>query len=653
MTIDALSPARPAPQIAPGTRLNGIYEVDGPLASGGMGEVYRGHAIQTGHPVAIKVIRADLAENAAAMALFRKEAAALHNLHHEAIVRYYVFTVDPVINRFYLAMDFVDGPALSDRLASGPLPFEAVRLLQRRLAAGLQAAHERGVVHRDLSPDNVIIRDGDVARATLIDFGIARSTRVEDGTVIGSGFAGKLNYVSPEQLGLFGGEVTAKSDIYSLGLVLAEALTGRALDMGGSHAEILEKRQHVPDLSHVDARLRPLLEAMLQPNPADRPASMAAVASWPESSPVSPRPQIEDRTARGRRGDPMSKPSSSRSGPAAAKPRRGAVLAAVLGGTALGAVALTVLLLREPASDTRPPPPALESATPAAVPPPPGETDPTPSVPPTVPPGADLSPPAPPVPPRADLPPLAPPRADLPPPASPPAPSGGPDRPTETAGLALPPASVGARPPTRAEQVTRFIKDYPGGDCFFISPLAVSDNAASIEAFGAEIPPFRALDQEFQRAHGFEAEIGLRQVTAAQCPAVTFLDRLRAGETPRPRLELGASNLRNGGTLTGAVEHAPGEKVALLLVADDGSVRSIPAEATSGSRLRFSTTISRGDVTSPRPQMVVAIASAQPLPSLRAGKLPAADQLFPRLIAEAGPAARTLSAASGYVRLER
>jgi predicted Ser/Thr protein kinase len=275
-------------RLAPGTRLNGIFEIDQRIASGGMGEIYRGHAIETGDPVAIKVMRTDLADNAMAMALFRKEASALHNIHHEAIVRYYVFSNDPGTGRLYLAMEFVDGQPLSDLLRRGPLGFEAVRVLQERLAAGLNAAHQHGIVHRDLSPDNVLITAGDLAKAKIIDFGIARSTRGGDGTIIGSGFAGKYNYVSPEQLGLFGGDVTAKSDIYSLGLVLAECLAGRPIDMGGTQFEVLEKRRVVPDLRAVDPRFRPLLEKMLQPNPADRPDSMAAVAAWrpgPETPP--------------------------------------------------------------------------------------------------------------------------------------------------------------------------------------------------------------------------------------------------------------------------------------------------------------------------------------------------------------------------------
>jgi serine/threonine protein kinase len=288
MTSDAPSFAS-WQRVSAGTRLNGIYEIDQPIAAGGMGEVYKGHVIETGDPVAIKLMLPELAENQAAMTLFRKEASALHHVHHDAIVRYYVFTVEPVLRRPYLAFEFVDGRTLSNILHDGgPLTFEAARTLLHRLASGLQAAHEHNIVHRDMSPDNVMIPYSDVARAKIIDFGIARSN--QHGTVIGSGFAGKFSYVSPEQLGLFGGDVTPKSDIYSLGLVTVESLTGQPLDMGGSHLDVIEKRRKVPDLGAIDMRIRPLLEKMLQPDPAQRPESMAAVAAWSlGAAPSAPR----------------------------------------------------------------------------------------------------------------------------------------------------------------------------------------------------------------------------------------------------------------------------------------------------------------------------------------------------------------------------
>ena len=186
MTVSGAETARRA---QPGTQLNGVYEIEDLIAVGGMGEVYKGRAIQTGDAVAIKTIRPDLAQNQAALSLFRKEAAALHNLYHEALVRYYVFSVDPQIGSPYLAMEYVDGEPLSDVLKRGALGYEAVRLLQRRLADGLRAAR-LGIVHRDISPDNVILPAGQVGRAKIIDFGIARSTLLGDVTVIGGGVGG-------------------------------------------------------------------------------------------------------------------------------------------------------------------------------------------------------------------------------------------------------------------------------------------------------------------------------------------------------------------------------------------------------------------------------------------------------------------------------
>ncbi|TPO11136.1 serine/threonine-protein kinase [Mesorhizobium sp. B1-1-5] len=261
-----------------GTQLSGIYELDERIASGGMGEVYRGHNIQTGDHVAIKIVLPEFARDQTILSLFRKEASILNHLSHDAVVRYHVFTIDPGIGRPYLAMEFVDGQSLFDIMRRGPMPGEDVRRLCHRLASGLAAVHKAGAVHRDLSPDNIILPGGQVERAKIIDFGIARSATVGGETLIGGKFAGKYNYVSPEQLGLYGGEVSEQSDIYSLGLVLAAALLGKPLDMSGSQYEVIEKRRTVPNLSDIDPDFRELIEAMLQPDPCDRPASMAEIA---------------------------------------------------------------------------------------------------------------------------------------------------------------------------------------------------------------------------------------------------------------------------------------------------------------------------------------------------------------------------------------
>ncbi|TIL76889.1 MAG: serine/threonine protein kinase [Mesorhizobium sp.] len=263
---------------AVGTQLSGIYELDERIAFGGMGEVYRGHNIQTGDHVAIKIVLPEFARDQTILSLFRKEATILNHLSHDAVVRYHVFTIDPGIGRPYLAMEFVDGQSLFDIMGRGPMPTEDVRKLCHRLASGLSAVHQAGAIHRDLSPDNIILPGGRVDRAKIIDFGIARSATVGGETLIGGKFAGKYNYVSPEQLGLYSGDVSEQSDIYSLGLVLAAALRGKPIDMGGSQYEIVEKRRTVPDLSDIDADFREIVEAMLQPDPQDRPISMADIA---------------------------------------------------------------------------------------------------------------------------------------------------------------------------------------------------------------------------------------------------------------------------------------------------------------------------------------------------------------------------------------
>ena len=282
---------RPAARsMRPGTRLNNVYEIERLVAQGGMGEVYRGFNIQTGDPVAIKMIRPEFASDPEILDLFRREASILHSFTNDAIVRYFVFSVDPQLERAYLAMEFVEGPSLKKRLGSGPLPLAEVRILQKRVASALEAAHAHGVVHRDISPDNLIMPDGDVRSAKVIDFGIARARRAGEATILGGGFAGKLNYASPEQLGLAGADVTAKSDIYSFGLVLAEALLGRPIDMAGSQAEMVDKRRVVPaELAWIDPTMRPLLQAMLQPLTENRPSSMAEVAAWEPPAPTAAR----------------------------------------------------------------------------------------------------------------------------------------------------------------------------------------------------------------------------------------------------------------------------------------------------------------------------------------------------------------------------
>jgi serine/threonine protein kinase len=580
--------------VSAGTRLNGIYEIDRMIGVGGMGEVYKGHEIQTGTTVAIKMLLPEMAENEAALGLFRREASALHYLMHEAIVRYFVFTVEPILQRPYLAMEFVDGRSLAEMLEQGPLTFEALQRLMRRVASGLNAAHERGIIHRDVSPDNIIVPQSDVARAKIIDFGIARSTQRGDATIIGTGFAGKHSYVSPEQVGLFGGDVTAKSDIYSFGLVLFYALTGQKLDMGGTQFQLVEKRRRVPDLGAVDARIRPLLQKMLQPDPKDRP-TMAEIESWSVGSPRKlPSTRVE-RTEVVALVQPGVNPTRPwiRYGVIAA------VAPLLIGGSG---VAYYKYVWSVPVGVSSQPVAPLNQGPLAPRPPAPGPLP-----------------------------------TDVPK-----------DRP-----------ATAPRPPAensnRSDVVRRFIQQYDGGDCFFITPVAIGASDAVVEGFGASTAPFDLLDRTFKKSQGFEASIGIRLVTPPQCPAVTFLNRLRVDGSRAPRISLASVKLRRGEALAGNVENFANRVVELLLVADDGQVQNISYLLKPGTdALSFSLDVARSDTTpgSNVPQLLMAVTTPRVLDSLRQPRPTPADQFFLQVLSEAQRANVTMNASARYFMIQ-
>jgi serine/threonine protein kinase len=285
-----IATAEPASgEIRPGTVLFGAYEVVEMLGRGGMGAVYRARHLSLGGERAIKVIRPELSHERAALELFIREARALLEVQHDAVVRCHDLLRDEA-GRVVLVMEMVEGVPLSERLHEGPLAPDEVRALRDRLGAGLAAAHQRGVIHRDLSPDNVLLPDGRAERAKLIDFGIAKEIARGDAT-IAAGFKGKLAYASPEQLGLFGGRVDTRSDLYSLGLVLLEAASGERLPMGRTLAEAIDTRRGPPPVpAGIPADLRREIEPLLAPDPADRPYT-----AEPSAAEALPPPRVEPR----------------------------------------------------------------------------------------------------------------------------------------------------------------------------------------------------------------------------------------------------------------------------------------------------------------------------------------------------------------------
>ncbi|WP_156678368.1 serine/threonine-protein kinase [Sphingomonas profundi] len=276
-TFTPMAPRTGGAGIQIGDVLNHIFEVKRFIARGGMGEVFEGVNVNSDEPVAIKVILPAMAADPNVQAMFRKEARTLTRLSHPALVQYRVLAQEPQLGVLYIVTEFIEGRNLSDVLGELSPGVADLRGLTRRLAEGLRAAHALGAIHRDMSPDNVLLEHGRLDRARIIDFGIAKDLDPGQKTIIGDGFAGKLGYVAPEQLGDFDREVGPWSDVYSLGLVILAVALGRNVDMGTTFVGAIDKRRTGADLSDAPAELRPILEQMLRADPARRLRSMDEV----------------------------------------------------------------------------------------------------------------------------------------------------------------------------------------------------------------------------------------------------------------------------------------------------------------------------------------------------------------------------------------
>ena len=234
-----------------GTRL-GPYEVIAPVGAGGMGEVYRARDSRLGRDVAVKVLPSHLSESTEARARFEREARVISGLNHPHICVLHDLGRQGEVD--YLVMELVEGESLAERIARGPLPAAEVLRLGAEIADALDRAHRSGIVHRDLKPGNVMLsRSG----AKLMDFGLARESRLRGVlSTPGSGpgavsqsptvaapltaegaFVGTSYYMSPEQLE--GREADARSDLWALGCVLYEMVTGRRAYEGSTPASLI------------------------------------------------------------------------------------------------------------------------------------------------------------------------------------------------------------------------------------------------------------------------------------------------------------------------------------------------------------------------------------------------------------------------------
>lgn len=260
-----------------GDVLNHMYEVRRFIARGGMGEVFEGANVISDERVAIKVMLPALAADPTVIMLFRREAQTLTRLNHQAVVQYRVLAQEPELGVLYIVTEYIDGTNLSALLGKIRPTSEELAALLRRLASGLAAAHALGAIHRDISPDNVLLDDGKLTQAKIIDFGIAKDLDPGTATIVGDGFAGKLGYVAPEQLGDYDRELGPWTDVYSLGLLILAVARGRDLGLGGSLVDAVDKRRAGLDLEAIPAELRPVLDRMTRPVPSERYQSMTEV----------------------------------------------------------------------------------------------------------------------------------------------------------------------------------------------------------------------------------------------------------------------------------------------------------------------------------------------------------------------------------------
>jgi len=274
VSFDSIDNAR----FVPGAIVAERYRIVGLLGRGGMGEVYRADDLKLGQPVALKFLPENLSQDGVALARFHREVRIARQVSHRNVCR--VYDIGEVNGQQFLSMEFIRGEELSSLLRRiGRLPSDKAVEISRQICAGLAAANENGVLHRDLKPANVMIDENGNARIT--DFGLAGLA--EDFRGEGA-IEGTPAYMSPEQIK--GQELTVKSDIYSLGLVLYEIFTGKKAFVANTLPELIKLRKSdasPTDPSAIFRDLDPLVERVIvrciEIDPDKRPSSALQVAA--------------------------------------------------------------------------------------------------------------------------------------------------------------------------------------------------------------------------------------------------------------------------------------------------------------------------------------------------------------------------------------
>ena len=313
--------------ISPGVTLGGRYRLDERIAGGGMGDVWRGTDEVLGRTVAVKILLPALLDEPGFAERFRGEARTMATINHPGVVDVYDYGSDQQLA--FLVMEYVEGDALSRTLSRvGRLTPARTMALVAQAADALQAAHANGIVHRDVKPGNLLVRPN--GTLVLTDFGIARSALVGQLTVAGS-VLGTASYISPEQAS--GAVATAASDVYALGVVAYQCLSGHRPFDGATPIEIAMK--HVRDNprplpADIPPAVRSIVDRAMAKDPGARwptAAAMAGVARQAASSLTTAvhQPAVNGSAQVGRQpssAPPMNRPQSG--GPVSNRPHSSA-----------------------------------------------------------------------------------------------------------------------------------------------------------------------------------------------------------------------------------------------------------------------------------------------------------------------------------------
>ncbi|MBC7737946.1 MAG: protein kinase [Candidatus Saccharibacteria bacterium] len=283
--------SRPGDIFQPGDLLNNTYRIENILGRGGTSEVYKARNEISGRFVAIKALKSEFSGDEGYLTLMRREEE-IREIRHDAVVRYSENHRTPS-GMIYLVMDYVEGPGLDAKMKAGGMSAPDLIAVCKRVAGGLKVAHDRRIIHRDLSPDNIILRGDIPSEAVIIDFGIAKDANPGAQTIVGNEFAGKYAYAAPEQLS---GQTDARSDLYALGALLLATFRGTRPDIGANPMEVLKKKALPLNTSGVPEPLKSLIDKMTQPDPAHRFQSaddlLAAIDhGMDERTVVVPRPK--------------------------------------------------------------------------------------------------------------------------------------------------------------------------------------------------------------------------------------------------------------------------------------------------------------------------------------------------------------------------